>query len=173
MFNFEESEFDNVYRLMKLSFPEDERRPYKDQKALLLKKEYKIHVLKNETSDSLRAFAAIWNFKGFAYIEHFAVSPDARNCGLGSRMLKKLISESDKPICLEVEPPVSEITARRIAFYERNGFFLNDYEYIQPALAQNRKAVPLKIMTTGKQISLDEFKRIKNTLYKYVYNQPD
>ena len=171
MANFDETEFDNVYRLMKISFPEDERRPYKDQKALLGRKEYKIHVLKNNADNDICAFAAIWDFDRFVYVEHFAVSPSCRNGGIGSRMIKKLVEKSDKPVCLEVELPTNEITARRIAFYERNGFFLNDYPYVQPPFSKDRRAVPLMIMTTGRKISSEEFENVKNTLYKNVYNQ--
>ena len=58
---------------------------------------------------------------------------------------------------------------RRIGFYERNGFFLNEYPYVQPPISQGRKPVPLMIMTSGAAISEKEFEEIRNTLYKEVY----
>ncbi len=42
-----ESDFDSVYKILKQSFPEDERRSYINQKALLSKKAYKIYVEKD------------------------------------------------------------------------------------------------------------------------------
>lgn len=171
MGTFDKSEFDSVYRLMKISFPEDERRPYKEQMALLDRTEYKIHVLKNNDGSDICAFAAIWDFERFVFVEHFAVSPSCRNAGVGSGMIKRLASKSGKPVCLEVEPPTNEITARRIAFYERNGFFLNDYPYVQPPISKTRRPVPLMIMTTDRKITPEEFDSVKNTLYKNVYNE--
>ena len=53
-------------------------------------------------------------------------------------------------ICLEVELPETEMAARRIGFYERNGFYYNDYFYMQPPIAEGRNAIPLRLMTTGR-----------------------
>ncbi|MBR7146301.1 MAG: GNAT family N-acetyltransferase, partial [Oscillospiraceae bacterium] len=52
----------------------------------------------------------------------FAVREDCRGSGIGSELLDELIGTLPHPICLEVEPPETEIAKRRIAFYERNGF---------------------------------------------------
>ena len=73
-------------------------------------------------------------------------------------------------ICLEVEFPDNEISRRRIGFYERNGFVLNNYPYIQPPISEGRNPVPLKIMTTDKGITEEQFNKIRALLYKYVYN---
>ena len=71
--------------------------------------------------------------------------------------------------CLEVEPPETETAKRRIAFYERNGFTLNHFPYMQPPLGEDRDPLPLMIMTTGGAIEKDEFEHIRKTLYKKVY----
>ena len=171
MYIIDEKEFDNVYRLMKMSFPEDEHRPYREQKALLDVDRYKVRAMKSNKDGNICAFATLWDFDRFLFIEHFAVDPSLRNCGLGSEIIKKLVAENEKPICLEVELPTNELSARRIAFYERNGFFLNDYPYVQPPLSKGRNYIPLKIMSTGRKLDESEFEHIKSTLYKYVYNQ--
>ena len=72
-------------------------------------------------------------------------------------------------ICLEVELPDCEIAKRRIEFYKRNGFFLNEYPYEQPAITKGRKPLPLMIMTSGSEITKDRFDDIKVLLYKCVY----
>lgn len=163
------NEFDDVYSIMEDSFPEDERRPYDEQKMLLNKENYHIYVVKN-TIGRISAFIAVWNFKDFIFLEHFAVDSSLRNSGIGSRVLKDIKSKYNKIICLEVEHPESEITRRRVGFYERNGFFLNHYPYVQPPISKGKNPVPLMIMTTDREISQEEFIGIKESIYKIVYN---
>ena len=74
-----------------------------------------------------------------------------------------------KPVCLEVELPESDITRRRIGFYRRNGFFLNDYPYIQPSLGVGRAPQPLRIMTRDGTITQTEFETMRDVIYREVY----
>lgn len=164
-----EKDFDKVFDLMVQSFPDDERRTYEDEKALLDNPAFQIYVLPNEDETDVRGFLAVWNFEKFTYFDHFAVNPNYRNGGIGTKMLTELVKKFDKTICLEVEPPETEMTKRRVAFYERNNFFLNEYDYMQPPMSEGKSAIPLKIMTCGKHISQAEFEEIKSTLYKNVY----
>ncbi len=85
----------------------------------------------------MQAFLALWELGDMAYIEHFAVDPDCRNGGLGGKILQKVIEDTDMRICLEVELPETEMAARRIGFYERNGFYYNDYFYMQPPIQKD------------------------------------
>lgn len=164
-------EFDRVYRIMETSFPVDERRPFDEQRALLEDPAYQIYVCTAPGSEAVAAFVAVWEFEPVVFLEHFAVAPQCRNGGLGARMLKELVGQAGKTVCLEVELPETEIAARRIAFYERNGFFLNEYPYLQPPISKGRSAVPLQIMTSGRPVSEEEFQRIKALLYRRVYRQ--
>lgn len=161
-------DFDTMYDLMEMSFPIVEYRPYHEQKALLNNPAYSIYVLHNETKD-IKAFIAVWEFDKFAFIEHFAVNPKYRNCGVGGYVLNEITERIGKNVCLEVEPPETEIAIRRIGFYERNGFFLNEYPYIQPPISNGRMAVPLFLMTLGGKVDKDMFESIKATLYTKVY----
>ncbi|MBO7288483.1 MAG: hypothetical protein J6V03_00640, partial [Clostridia bacterium] len=77
---------------------------------------------------------------------------------------------TNKLICLEVEPPQSEITKRRVGFYKRNGFYLNEYPYIQPPISNGKNPVPLMIMTSGHKVNRKEFNLIKEYIYRNVYN---
>ena len=164
------AEFDKVFRLMEMSFPPEERRIYEEQKALFFEKHYRVYGIRGDDSDSVIAFMAVWEWEDLLFIEHFAVDPSFRNRGLGKHMLCEIVSISDKPVCLEVELPDNEIAKRRIAFYERCGFVLNEYPYIQPSMAKGCPPVPLKIMTYGRAITDSEFEKMKDTLYTYVYN---
>ena len=164
-------EFDRVYRIMEASFPLDERRPFDEQRALLEDPDYRIYVCKAPAAEEIAAFAAVWNFEPVVFIEHFAVAPQCRNGGLGARMLKELVEQAGKTVCLEVELPGTDLAARRIGFYERNRFFLNPYPYLQPSISKGRSAIPLQIMTSGRPVSEEEFQHIKALLYRRVYRQ--
>ncbi len=156
--------FDKVYAIMEQSFPSDEKRPYEEQKKLLDNPSYSIYI-----EDKKNAFIATWQFDDFVFIEHFAVRKEYRNTGLGSKMLGEFLEKQKKTVCLEVELPDTEMAKRRIGFYERNGFFLNEYEYFQPPISKGKKIVPLMIMTSGTKIKENTFKIIQDTLYKEVY----
>lgn len=165
-------EFDQVFALMEASFPPDEYRPYQAQKALLEKNCYEIYVLRSETGQVI-ALMAVWNLGDYAFVEHLAVDPACRNGGLGAQMLRQAADCFQKPLCLEVELPETELAARRIGFYRRNGFFLNEYPYVQPALEADRQPIPLRIMTWGRPIDWAEFEELKKKIYTTVYNMQE
>lgn len=166
--HLEIADFDQLYHLMEASFPRDEYRPYAAQKALLYEQNYRVYA--NYGADGIvNAFLAVWEFEHFAFIEHFAVRPECRSNGLGSRLLWELVSTLNKLVCLETELPETELAKRRIGFYQRNGFFRNPYSYMQPALSAGQAAVPLCIMTFPVPITVGEFTVIRDALYQKVY----
>lgn len=162
------SDFDKLFHLIEESFPSDEYRIYEEQKELLKNPLYSVYTVYSETR-SIKGFISVWEFENLAYVEHFAVNPNYRNAGLGKSMLQELRQHLNKMICLEVEPPEDEMSIRRIKFYERNDFFLNEYPYMQPAMSKGKHPIPLLIMTSGAKIEEPIFEEIKNTLYKIVY----
>lgn len=160
------SDFDEVFSIMEKSFPFDEYRPYEEQKELFENEYYRVYVSKEE---HIKGFISVWDFPEFLYVEHFAVSPEFRNMGIGKEILEELKAHFNKTVCLEVEPPENELTKRRIGFYMRNGFFINEYPYTQPPISKGKNPVPLMIMSSGKSLSESEFHIIKETLYREVY----
>lgn len=163
-------DFDKLFTLLQDSFPLDEYRNYDGQKELLENPCYTVYG--RYDGDTLCGCLAVWDLGEFGFIEHFAVAPTCRNRGLGGEMLRALIRNLGKPLCLEVEPPETETARRRIAFYKRNGFFFSSYPYMQPPLGQDRKAIPLHIMATGGEVDAITFGRIKTALYSQVYCCP-
>ena len=159
--------FDEVYSIMEQSFPPDEIRPYDEQKTLLSNEFYKVYTLVD--GGRICTVAATWQFDGVLFIEHLATDPELRGRNMGAQMLGFLTGNEKRIVCLEVEPPESELTRRRIAFYERQGFRLNKYSYVQPSISLGRLPVPLMIMTHSKGIAECEFESIKSILYKEVY----
>lgn len=166
--NLKREDFSQVFEIMEESFPSDEYRTYKEQEALLDHSAYSIYVIYNKEKE-IKAFIASWEFPTFVYIEHLAVNSHYRNEGLGAYILNEQVKLLDKMVCLEVELPNTEIATRRIGFYERNNFHLNEYSYTQPAMSEGKNEIPLFIMTSDCEVDEDRFMEIKNTLYAEVY----
>lgn len=161
-------EFDAFYRIMEDSFPPDEYRPYEEQKALLSRPGYRILAW----GTPVQGFMCLWEFEEFLFLEHFALCPEARGSGLGSRLLTGLLTAAQKPLCLEVEPPVEDLARRRVKFYQRNGMYLNSYPYIQPPISQGKQPIPLLLMTSGGFLNQEEFQKVKGQIYARVYQVP-
>lgn len=165
--------FDQVFSIMERSFPADEYRTYEEQKELLLEPRYHIYVCMRQDPDRacVEAFLAVWQFEDFTYIEHLASDPAIRGQGRGSAILQEAAALFPNQICLEVEPPDTELAKRRIAFYQRNGFYLNSYPYIQPPISKGKQVLPLMIMTSQAGITEERFQQLRTELYREVYKQ--
>lgn len=161
------ADFSDFYEILRSSFPPDELRSRQEHLALLDRPDYKIYA--RYEKDRLAGFLTVWQLEDFAFVEHFAVHRQMRNCGLGSRLLEMLKQRLGTRLCLEAELPLTEMAGRRIGFYQRNGFYKNDYPYMQPALEPGKAPVPLCIMTTCGPIDEKTFEKLKHQLYTIVY----
>lgn len=161
-------EFDCVYEILEESFPADERRDYDGQKKLFEDKRYSVYTAGEK---EICGFISLWEFDTFMFIEHFAVSKEFRNNGVGASLLNDLCKKTQKQLILEVELPENDTAKRRIAFYGRHGFLQNNFSYEQPAYSQQKQSVPLLIMSYGDKITQDRFNEIKRCLYKEVYKK--
>ncbi len=166
------SNFDEIFDLMKISFPENEYRTYENQKRLLEKNEYKIITKKNENGNVV-AFLSLWSAPEFDFIEHLAVSPLCRGGGIGSEIMKKLLNNTNKSVILEIEIPCDEISIKRLRFYEKLGFKLNEYEYHQLPLRKNALPLQLNLMSYPEKLSQEQFESIKNYIHKKIYESPN
>ena len=167
LIRLEDMDFDQVWKIMEISFPPEERRKREKQRELLEKEEYLLYGVKQ--GENLLGFLAAWELGDFLFMEHFAISPEARNSGLGHRMLQELQAKGHQKIVLEVELPEKELARRRIRFYERNGFFYNEYPYEQPAMSEDSHAIPLRIMSAGEPLTEEAFYRVREVLYRRIY----
>ncbi len=161
--------FEEIYPILEEAFPVEELREKERQKALLDKPEYRLYGIKNKGGD-LQGAMAMWDFEDFVYIEHFAIKPFYRNGGFGGKKLQEMIAWVRKPVVLEVEVPTDDITKRRVGFYERHGFFLNDYPYLQPPMRVGQGMLPLRLMTMPGKISEDVYERYRRLIHRIVYN---
>lgn len=158
----------NVEKTYTHSFPETERRDFSLFLELMEKNDYfKVYTLSN--GGQYVGFITIWQFHGFAYVEHFAVDESARNGGLGGTAMKQFMEKITTPIVLEVELPTDEMSTRRIGFYERLGFKLDPNEYQQPPYRENASWLPMRLMSYGDIDLSTDFDTVKETLYQHVY----
>ncbi len=143
--NISNNYFHQAWRLYEDAFPFEERRLLDDQICVLKKDNYHFDVLIE--NKQFIGFILWWDFETHRYIEHFATSVQQRNKGLGKLILTKYIDTNDKPIILEVELPSTSLKVRRIKFYERIGFKLNQHYYEIPPLEEGQNPLQLLLMS--------------------------
>lgn len=96
-----------------------------------------------------------WKYDGTRYIEHLAISPDLRGQSMGSKALSAFC-KTGGPVILEIDPPVDEISVRRLHFYQRTGFIENSYIYIHPSFREPFESHKLVLMSYPTALTDDE-----------------
>lgn len=165
---FKKQDFEEIYRIMEESFPIEERRNRCGQEKIIDEPSYYLYGCRAQ--GKIAAFFAVWQFETFSFIEHFAVEKGSRNGGIGAGLLKQLLEIIKQPVILEVELPEDALKTRRIHFYERNGFALNGYDYVQPAMSKEGKAIPLLLMSYPAALPEEHYHKVRDTLYRMVYH---
>lgn len=161
------SRFKEIYTA---AFPPEERRPWQEMEKLLTATDHAFfRPFAITSSDEIMGFITVWQFDRMNYIEHFAISPDMRGNGTGSRALLALMEKLPGNYLLEAEPvELGETARRRINFYSRLGFTpRSDFNYIQPPYSEGLPEVPLTLMTTG-EINLS---LASDLLWREVYRK--
>lgn len=163
---------DSVYapveQLWLSAFPEAERRDTAAQRANT-DTQPNFHCLVAEDTQFV-GFLTYWDFGTFCYGEHFATLPSVRNGGYGSAILHEVLRRAGQPFVLEVEQPDTELSRRRVRFYERNGLTLWQVPYIQPAYREGGESVPMLLMATAPLSAEHDFPTVRRTLYTEVYD---
>lgn len=170
--NLKMEDYPSFLKLYNESFPANERREYRDERHLaefIKMKGGKFHAFCAKDGDLFIGFLSYWNFEGYTYVEHFAVSPEQRGKRIGTLMLKHLFKEVNENVLVEVEHPDSDESRRRITFYEKNGFRIRtEFNYVQPPYSPGKEPVSMLLMTHG-EVDLHNIDSIKDML-KEVYN---
>lgn len=137
-----------VELLILIEFPENERSDA-DLQRQLLRAASQVQRDFIETEFGSAAFFTWWNFRDFAYMEHFAIAPEFRCMGVRGLAMKELKAAINLPIVLEVELPVQEDARRRINFYRRCGFELWQQPYFQPPYREMDQETHMRLMGTS------------------------
>ena len=154
--------------LMREAFPPAERRT--DEEFRQLFSHPQVQILCAQEGEQLLGFLLLWVLNDFVFVENFAVQPASRNLGLGSGLLGHLKERFHLPVILEVEPPEDELKRRRVAFYKRNGFHLNGFEYFLPCLHEHiQKSIQLNIMSAPEALPEERAQAVIKELYNTVY----
>ncbi len=153
--------------LMELSFPGNERRERPRQQLLFTHPLYRIFTVEEE--GRLMGFMSCWTMRDYVYVEHLAVSPEARNRGTGGRLVDWVQKALNRPLVLEVEMPEDELTKRRVSFYERHGFRLNDHSYLQMPYRESDSPMPMKLMSWPDALTEEKFRAFRLDVYREVY----
>ena len=164
----ETEDFPLVYKIMEQSFLKNEIRTYDSAINLLENDKYKIFVVK-EKDGQVDAFITAWEFKFFMFVEHFAVKESLQGQKLGTKMMQEYLKQQTKPVILEAESIDTKKAKRRIEFYKRLGFVLNDFGYLQPPLQKSLVNIPLKIMSYPIGFSEEDFIDMKKEIFTNAY----
>lgn len=111
----------------------------------------------------------VWNLERFVYVEHFAISDNHRNKGYGAMAMENFIHETSLPVILEVEKPEDELSRRRIGFYQRIGFVLHPYPYVQPPYRKGGSSLDMLIMSHGTIDMNTQYPFVREKIYHEVY----
>ena len=162
-----EHELEAVKSLYLSAFPPEERREYNELKQQLNISECAVNLIL--AGEKTAGFCIVWDFTNFVYLEHFAIEPDERGLGIGEGTLALIKDNFNKPVILETELPVDEISSRRIRFYQRNGFGLLHRPYLQPSYGGIKPEVEMKLMSTAVDFASEELDTYIDIIRKKVY----
>ena len=111
------------------SFPESERISFEDLVNCKFPNSRLLGIFDNE---SLVGFTFVSILNDFVYIVYLAIDQEQRNKNYGTQALVelyKLYKDKTKVLCVEKPNSPTDMRARRIEFYKRNGFMLANFEF--------------------------------------------
>ncbi len=161
----------DVEFILTQSFPPEERRNMDEVRRLLCGE--RLEMLTLEEEGRILGILQVWNLEEMVFLEHFAIAPEMRGRGLGTKMLDYVWNHWKKPVILEVEPPEDETQRKRIAFYVRNGFQLSDYPYLMPDLHGTGPALPLFLMSRPDPMTWEQARQRAIRLYETAYREKE
>lgn len=165
--NSSDNYFSEAWKLYEDSFLIEERRLLEVQIQVMKNPNYHFDILIED--EQLLGFIFWWDLETYRYIDHFATSEKQRNKGFGKLILENFIAATDKPILLEVELPNSSIDQRRIKFYERTGFKLNQHHYEVPASSDDESPFQLLVMTYPDFVSSEDVEQFVKICHPIIF----
>ena len=156
---------DAALALLEEAFPPQERRDRDEQLRILSKKDYRFTVaVKNGTLVGLLLY---WEVGELLFLEHLATRQDLRGRGYGAAALAHLKSKA-RPILLEIEPPVDDLTTRRRGFYRRNGFVPAPHHHIQVKYHPGDPDLRLDLLCYPTPITAEAYQAFKTYMHREI-----
>jgi ribosomal protein S18 acetylase RimI-like enzyme len=162
------SQLNVIKELYCSAFPANERREYSGLVQLLYNAECVVNLI--FADQKIAGFIIVWEFQNFVFIEHFAIEPELRGQGIGEKSLTIITKNYYKPVILETEPPIDEMSKRRVGFYQRNGFHLLRNQYFQPSYDGIKPKVELRLMSTKSDYSSSQMDECISVIREKVYH---
>lgn len=164
----QDSNFPMCWNLYQDAFPRDERRSQEYHLSTLEQDGFHFEAIFDD--DEFIGIIAWWQFSTSRYIEHLATAPAVRDGGYGKKILESFIAQGNDPLILEVEHPTCPMSTRRIGFYQRLGFVLNNYDYSHPSYwIDCNERVSLMLMSYPHPLSPQQFEEFKQECYTKVH----
>ena len=151
------------------SFPIDERRSFNELTSLLSCPD--MHLCAVVSQEKPVGFILYWQWDDIVFVEHFAIDPDQRGKQFGEQALAHLLQVESRYLLLEVERPDDEISQRRVGFYERQGFVLNPFDYVQPPYQPGKAAIPMRLMSVPAIANQADFDSLSALIKVRVYER--
>lgn len=149
--------FYKAWELYETSFPKIERRNINEQKQIQNDSRYKTYAYLDE--DNFVGIVFYWDFDKFRFIEHFAINPSFRGKSYGSKILESLLNTSND-VVLEIELISDEISKKRLRFYEKFDFKVNDFKHYQVPFREEQESLELLFLSHGRILSKDEYEEL-------------
>ncbi len=148
-----------IYKLYHSAFPRSEKKPF----ILILStfKKGKADVWYFEKNDKFAGFAITINSKNAILLDYFAISPQMRGQGVGSRILRYLQKfYTPQGLVLEIEAP-SPTAPNLEERQKRKNFYLNN----------NMSPLPIKVNLFGVEMELLSYNcKIDFATYRKFYS---
>ncbi|MBD2704203.1 GNAT family N-acetyltransferase [Spirosoma sp. BT702] len=151
------------------AFPIDERREPDDLQNLLQQTD--MHLCALLSADELVGFIIYWQWDDIVFVEHLAMAPNQRGKQYGQQAMLALIRLNFRYCLLEVERPDDELRQRRVRFYERQGFYLNPYDYRQPPYQLGMSEVPMRLLSIPAIESEATYQQLSKLIREKVYER--
>lgn len=155
--------FKKAWKIYQEAFPPEEKRTLKEQIKLFDKRSFK--MLCYVEDEVVLAILFYWQIDSYTYLEHFAVNTILRGRSYGSKILEEFISNNQN-IILEIEPIIDEITQKRLAFYERFDFKVNNHTHFQVPFRKNAQELQLIFLSHKKALPDDKYKILYQMMLK-------
>lgn len=109
--------------LYEISFPESERTST-EHFLNMIEQCPQMSLYAVQYGEETAGFYCIWDLNECYYLLYLVTVPHLRNRHIGRQILKYLNVTLNKPLFLEADIPVDDISVRRANYYKRNGFFV-------------------------------------------------